>query len=252
MIARLLTTIISLILLLSCATPQGEGGTTNSAGGEVSIAYLKSLCQGDHLRIVDDYKIRGIVAATDWYGELNKSMVIVDRSGGLEVAIDSYRINEQLPIYSEVEISCNGLMLARIGGKIELGAAPTGEFPLDNINDEIFDRYIRVIGYCEDFAPAIKSFSELSIKDISAIIRFDKLRICDEEQGLRWCDKVDGEVITTCRTFIDSEGNRLEVRTLPTCDYATEKIPTKEISIVGVVDYSDNRYFVRIVNRWII
>lgn len=245
---RIFSIICSLALIVSCSAPE----STSTEPKEVSIAYLKSLCRGDHYRIVNDYTVRGVVVATDWLGEMNKSAVIVDSSGGLEFAIDSRHINEHLPILSEIEILCNGLMLARIGGKIELGAPPTGTFPLDNIDDEMFERYIRVVGSCSDFVPPTKQFTEIGAEDISTLVRFENIRICEEEQGLSWCDIEDGKPITTYRTFIDNEGNTFAIRTLGTCHYAKEKMPTKEISVTGVIDYSDNRYFLRIVNKWFI
>jgi hypothetical protein len=251
MIFRFLTILFSSFLFIACSNRSNDDDIA-SGSQEVSIAHLKSLCKGDHYRIVNDYTVRGVVVATDWLGELNKSAIIVDESGGLEFAIDSRDISEHLPIYSEVTILCDGMMLARIGGKIELGAVPTGDFPLDNIDDEMFDRYIRVVGVCEDFAPTTKRISEISVADISTIIRFDNLRLCSEEQGLKWCDAVDGKPITTYRTFVDSEGNTLDIRTLSSCSYALEEIPQNEITVIGVIDFSDNRYFLRIVNKWII
>ncbi len=247
MIFRLTTILFSLLTLLACSDD-----CVNSTTQEVSIAYLKSLCKGDHYRITENYSIRGVVVATDWLGEFYKSAVIVDKTGGLEFAVDSRNIQEHLSIYSEATILCNGLMLARIGGKIELGAPPTSDFPLDNIDDMMFDRYIRVMGLCEDFAPTTKEFSEIGVSDISAFICFENIRICDEERGLAWCDIVDGKPITTYRTFIDHKGDTFAVRTLPYCIYATKTIPTKEITVIGVIDYSDNRYFLRIANKTII
>lgn len=248
MILRMLSIICSLLLLVGCSTNQNN----TPAPEVVSIAHLKSLCRGDHYRIAKDYTIRGVVVATDWLGEMNKSALVVDSSGGLEFAIDSRHINEHLPIYSEVEILCNGLMLARIGGKIELGAPPTGDFPLDNIDDEMFDRYIRVVGFCDDFVFTAKRFSEIDAEDISRIIRFDNVRICDEEQGLFWCNLEDNKPVTTYRTLIDNEGKTFTVRILGTCHYAKEVMPTKEISIIGIIDYSDNRYFLRLANKLVI
>lgn len=251
MMFRLFIALVSAVLLSACSTPSSDT-SDEFAPKEVSIAYLKSLCSGSHYRVVEDYIIRGVVVATDWLGEMNKSAVIVDESGGLEFAIDSRQIRNILPIYSKVSIYCNGLMLARIGGKIELGAPPTGEFPLDNIDDDMFNRYIRVEGVCEDFTPPTKLFTELNIGDIGRVIRFDNVRVCAEECGLAWCDTIENEAVTTFRTLVDMNNNSLAVRTLSTCHYACEAMPTKEISVVGVVDYSDNRYFLRIVNKWII
>lgn len=248
MIYRLIIAVISLIALCGC-----EGGPIGgSSAGEISIAHLKSLCKGDHYRISNDYTIKGVVAASDWIGELVKSVVVVDRSGGVEIAIDSRNIAERLPIQSEVEIFCNGLMLARIGGKVVLGAASTGDFPIADIDDDMLGRYIRVEGYCNGFVPLARTISEIGAADISTIVRFDGVRVCDEERGLAWCDKVDDRLVTTYRTFVDRSGAELTICTLPTCNYAAEQIPEKELSVAGVIDYSDNRYFLRIANKAII
>ena len=245
MILRLLTILFSLSLLLACHN-DGEKHTK-----EVSINHLKSLCVGEHHRIVEDISIRGIVVATDWLGELHKSAIIVDESDGLEFAIDIRNINEILPVNSEVTINCHGLMLARIGGNIKLGAPPTGDFPLDNIDENLFHSYIRIVGFNRQIEPTVKCIDELCAEDICTLLQIDNIRICNEEQGLTWCDMEEGEAITTVRTFVDSEGNTLAVQTLSTCHYADEVIPTNEISVVGVIDYSDNRPFLKIINRTI-
>ena len=245
MILRIAIAIFSAVLLSACT----DVAPTER---EVSIAYLKSLCSGNHYRIVDDYIIRGVVVATDWLGETNKSAVVVDESGGLEFAIDSRDISRRLPVYSRISIFCNGLMLSRIGGKIELGAPPTGDFPLGSINDEMFDRYIRIEGVEENFTAPTKLFSEISIGDIGNILRFDNLHIAEADGEVRWCDTLDGEVVTTYRTLIDKENNTLPLRTLSTCDYALERMPENEISAIGIIDYADDRYFLRIVNKMII
>jgi hypothetical protein len=190
-----------------------------------------------------------VVVATDWLGELNKSAIIVDETGGLEIAIDSHAIHEKLPIFSEVIIQCNGLMLARIGGKIELGMPPTGTFPLDNIDDTLCARYIRIAAEQRDIAPTTKLFSEIGVNDISSFVKFENVRIDDEEQELKWCDIIEGEPVTTFRTLVDRQNNRFALCTLATCHYATEKMPENEMSVIGVIDYSDNRPFLRIVNK---
>lgn len=249
MISRLVITLISVAILCGCSpTPGGEPQQSET----VSIAYLKSLCKGECYRIVSDFSIKGIVVATDWLGELYKSAIVVDETGGLEFAVDSHNINERLPIFSEVTINCNGLMLARIGGKIELGMPPTGDFPLDNIDDEMFGRYIRIVGSSSAVEAPTKQFSEIGAADISNLVRFENVRICDAEQGLTWCNYENGQPVTTYRTLVNRAGEEFAVRILSTCHYAEEDMPTKEISVIGAIDYSDNRYFIRIVNQAII
>lgn len=247
MMFQLLIAIFSLFIISGCSdTPKV------SQPREVSIAYLKSLCRGEHYRITGDYTIRGVVLANDWLGEINQGVIIVDDSGGIELSIKDEHINNNLPIFSEVTIFCNGLTLARIGRKIELGTHPIDDFPIGNIDQDMLDRYIRIEGVCDDYKHITKQISEIGVEDISRVIRFDNLRICDEEQGLLWCDIIEGEATETFRSLIDNKGDTLKVRMLPTCYYAKDKIPTKEISVIGVIDYTDNRYFLQIVNKWII
>lgn len=217
----------------------------------ISIAHLKSLCSGDHYRITKDYAVSGTVVATDWLGELYKSVVIVDDTAGIEIAIDSHSIAGWLPIYAKVKVLCNGLVLARVGGKVEIGAPPTGDFLIDNIDEETASRIIRIEGVDESFAPATKRIGELDVADISSLVRLDDLRIVDSEQGLAWCDIVKDEVVTTMRTATDADGNTIAIRTLSTCRYARQIMPTERFSAVGVVEYSASTYALRIVNKMI-
>ena len=246
MIFRLLIPLFSVALLLSCSGQEELDIKTNN---EVSIASLKSLCKGDNLLITNNISVRGIVVATDWLGELHKSAIIIDDTGGLELAIDLNDVCKELPLHSEITIQCNGLMLARIGGNIKLGAPSSGDFPLGNIDSKNLSCYIHIVGIDREITPTTRRINEIGADDICSFVQFDNLRICDEEAGLSWCDKVEGEVVTTYRTLVDREGNRLLARTLSTCLYADEKIPENEISVAGVIDYSNNRYYLRIVNK---
>ena len=245
MISRLILTLISLLTLCACHIEPSEQKAT-----DVSIAYLKSLCVGSHYRINSDYRLRGVVVASEWLGELYNSIIIKDESGHLEVMVDVEDVATRLPIYSEVEIYCNGLMLARVGGKIEMGLPSTSDFALDNINDEVVDNHIRIIGQNSEISPETKRFDDIDASDISSIVRFEDVRIACEE-GQRWCDTLDGEVVTTYRTLVDSEDNTFAIRILPTSHYALDEMPTDEISVIGAIDYADDRYFLTIVNGWI-
>lgn len=249
MILRLLPLLFSLLALCSCGNLSGD--VSENPQGEISIAHLKSLCKGDSYHITSDCLLRGIVVASDWLGELYKSVIIRDESGGIEILVDSHDIHATLPIYSEVEVHCNGLKLARIGEKVEMGALPTGNFPLNNIPEAIFDRYFKVIGMVENIEATTKRIAELEHSDISNIIRLEGVRIGEAGEQRKWCDEVDGKMVTTYRTLIDNEGDSLALCIYPTCRYADRAMPENEISVIGAIDYADDRYFIHIVNRWI-
>ena len=239
------------IILCTFAVSCNNVAPDDAAYNVVSIAYLKSQCRGDHYRIAGDYAICGTVVASDWLGELYKTILVVDDTAGVEVAIDSHNIAGWLPIYSKVRISCNGLMLARVGGKIELGAAPTEGFLLDNIDEDVARRIISIEGVEENFTPATKRIAEIGLSDISSLVRLEGLHIIDAEQGLAWCDSVDGQARTTVRTAVDAEGRTLAIQTLASCRYALQAMPSEEFSVVGMVEYSNSTYTLRIINKGI-
>ena len=64
-----------------------------------------------------------------------------------------------------------------------------------------------------------------------------------------WCDFEGDEALTSVRTLRNRAGEQFDVRILSTCHYAKEVMPIDEISVIGVIDYSDNRYFLRIINK---
>lgn len=239
-------------MVLSTALSCSDIPVEPTKGGKVSIAHLKALCSGNDYRIMHDYSISGTVVANDWLGEMYKSIVVADDTAGIEIAIDSNNIASWLPIYSKITIFCNGLMLSRIGGKIELGAPPTQEFKIDNIEEHIAKRIITIEGADSDYTPAKRSITEIGVGDISNVAWLDGVRIIANEQGLSWCDTEDGRPTTTIRTIEDSDGNRLDIRTLGTCQYANERVPSGEFSVVGIIDYSGGRYTLRIINKLIL
>lgn len=248
-VSRLLcwiSTIALLCMLTSCYDPNTPG---TPQSGEVSIAHLKSLCQGDSCNITHDYTISGTVIANDWLGELHKSVVVADDTAGIEIAIESNNLSAWLPIYSKVTIFCNGLTLARVGGKIELGTPPTQTFMLDNIDETLARKIIIPIGEDRDYAPDKRTIDKIALSDISNAVWIERVHIVEAEVGLSWCDSEDGKPITTTRHIEDENGHTLAIRTLGTCRYGNETLPVGTFSVVGIIDYSGGSYLLRIINK---
>jgi hypothetical protein len=214
----------------------------------VSIAHLKAMCRGERAIVAEECYVEGVVVANDWLGEYPKSVVVVDDSGGLEIAIEAEKIYTWLPIYSRVKLFCGGRNLARVGGKVVLGASPTGDFPIDNIPEWEARRSFKVVGVAEEFSFPTMRIADIGLADVSRAVRIDGVRVTDAESGLSWCDMVDDTAQTTMRTLIDREGNTIGVQTLASCAYGENKIPTTEFSVVGVVDAANGECFLRIIN----
>lgn len=236
--------LISALWLLGCSPEPPAYGEYESG---VSIAYLKSLCRGSSFDITDDITICGSVVANDRLGEFYKSIVIVDDSGGIEVAIDKQDIYLNLPLHSRITIFCSGLSLGRLGGKIELGAHPTGNYPVDGISADQFSHYFKTEAGGENTSPVERTIGSLTVADISSFVVFRNLHLAGEPHDA-WCATENGEWIDTTHTLEDASGATLSLRVNAECSYAGMPTPKGKFDIAGIVDYADGAYFLRISN----
>lgn len=242
---------ISLLLVaaVGCnrATPVEFGQAPSDT--RISIAGLKSLCEGVSHRISRDIAIRGYVVANDLYDELYHQIVLQDDSGGISVNIDADELHWEFPIGACVEVRCNGLALHDYGGKIELGTVPdesgNTEIPADRIN-----RFLRLPEGVEESLPSARhlTFTQVDNSQVDTRVRFDQVHLAEAGSGKSWCDydEVSGLFRSTVREMVDREGNRFPVRTLWCCSYANEALPDGEGSLVGVIDCFGGVFSLRI------
>lgn len=212
-----------------------------------TIVYLRSLCKGPSVRIAQDVIVRGVVTANDIYGEFYKTLIIQDESGAIEIAADHPALSDDYPLYSEVVVHCNGLYLAEYGGKVQLGAKPDSEYGAGRIPQTELGRYIRKTADNMPLEAIAMTFGQVAIRHVGMYVRFDGVYFT--QQGT-WCDMDENDrPQTTDREIADAAGERFIVRTLSTCIYAKEKLPSGEGSLYGIIDYFNGKYSLRII-RW--
>ena len=255
MIAKwVLIHLFSLLLAVACGSatkPEySELPDDDSESGLVSIAYLKSRCNGLSTTIKSDISIKGAVVANDLYGEFYKTIVLIDESGGVEVAIDKERLCMDFPLYTKVSITCNGLAVGRVGGKVILGAQPTGQYTVDRIAERSISTYLLCHrAEVNPLSPCEVKIEEIGIEHISGYVRLADVRFVDEEIGMPWCDSVDGQSLDTDRHIVDASGRTMTIRISSRCEYAGESVPSGSGTLCGIVDYSGDSYFLRITNH---
>ena len=252
-VCRALIVLCSAWLAVACSATKpdySEIPDDDSESGLVSIAYLKSRCKGLSTNINSDISIRGTVVANDLFGEFYNTLVLVDESGGVEVSVDRERLCVDFPLYANVSVTCNGLAVGRVGGKVVLGAKPTGEFTTDRIADGDVSKYLLwQRGDITAVAPRKVRIADLGVENVSDYLLFEGVRFADDEVGRKWCEESEEKYVETDRHIIDKDGNTLIVRVSPYCEYAGERIPAGTGSLCGIVDYSGDQFFLRIANH---
>lgn len=243
---------ILLCFLLSAAGCDSSTQPDYGVPGQIrSIAYLKSLCPASgSRRINENIRLQGVVTANDLFGEFDKTLVIGDASGGIEISIDQTDLCRFFPLNACIEVSCNGLAVGDYGGKAVLGAPPTSAYSVDRIPWDLQDRYLRTLhsGTLRR-RPELRTFESLGVKDAGRYVRFEGVRFV--EKRTMWCDPAPEtlEMLTTERTLTDAAGRTLSVRTLAGCLYAEEPLPAGTGSINGILDYFNGHFTLRVTNR---
>ena len=250
----LVTTITATIstLLIACS-PTYEYGDGDRLTGKVDISYIWSLVRYDTKRIVNNISIRGTIVANDKLGELNKSIVLVDNSGGIEIAIDCDSINTQLPLFSDVEVVLSGLYVGRAGSKCLIGKEPTGGFVVDRIKRQDVNLYIRVVEQPHDIEAKHLCIGTIDEHYLLNYIAIDNVRFIDEEQGLQWCerDSITNRTETTIRHLTDGL-DTLRVVVDKECRYSSTPLPIGDIDCYGILDYYKQDIALRIIDHQVL
>ena len=247
-------------IVIPCLLASSAGCSDRAAGeypdkpyGSVSVAYLKSLARSSSTVIADDIAITGYVAVNDLYGEYTKTIIVCDESGGMEIAVDSRTTATVFPVSARVTVHCSSLALGDYGGRIILGARPSGSYTVDRIAASDFGRYFLIDkSNPVAVAPVSISIDELTPEKIGRLVELRDVTFA-EQAGSAWCDTdpETGEYLTTSRKAYDREGRYATVRTIADCLYRAEPVPSGYGTIHAVVEYFNGEYSLRIANHGI-
>lgn len=234
-IALSISLLLALSLSMSCSRQR-----TDEFSGEVSIASLWRLCTERSIVVKDDIYVCGYVVANDRLRELNRSIVIADNSGGIELKIDCDNIDYVIPLFSKVMLRCSGLSIGREGTKVVMGATPTQEYVVDRIAESHLLHYVKVIELPDSPPVAVRlTPAELDAYMSLRLVDVDNLQLIDEELGTTWCEPDTirpGRYLTTVRHFV-SGSDTLRIVTDKECTYANDVVPYGRCSVRGIVDW---------------
>lgn len=221
----------------------------------ISIASLKSLGRGESLTLKRNCHIEGWVVANDLYGEFEQSLVVEDESGGIEVEVEGLRLCRHYPVGLKLRIFCEGLALGNYGGKWILGAEPTGEYVTDRIAEQERERYLHPLDdpYTAPQASPI-TLDKLQPALIGRYVSLKGVRILEADGGSVWCeqDPLSGAYIATTRHLTDEEGRTINLYCPGSCTYASEPLPKGLLDCYGILDYFNEQYQLRLVNRGVV
>ncbi len=201
----------------------------------------------DPINDAGDIIIRGIVIGDDRSGNLYKTMVIQDSTGGIAVLVDLNNFYNVYPIGREVFIKCNGLVLSdyanqiQLGGGIVTGTAPAlADIPAARINNYIFKGTLG-----NTVNPAVVTASQLGTtmqdKYINTLVRLNNYEFGTADTsktyasaGVASPSAVSYDLFTCASLNLPSSNSNIELRTSNYCNFAASPLPNGNGSITAI------------------
>lgn len=187
--------------------------------------------------------VKGRVVSSDKSGNIYKSVILVDSTAALTLAIDGYDLYKTYQFGQEVVIDMTGLKIGGYNGLMQLGGegvynnAPSMTF----MDSELFAEHAKQNGLSR---PALVDTLTVTISDLagyksnqaelikwqSQLVRLDSVKF--EDAGLAYA--ADGNAN---RYVTDNSGNRMLLRCSSYASFAKDTIPSGFGSIVGILSY---------------
>ncbi len=217
----------------------------------ITIKELRTYYTGLTTLITDDIVIDGIVMVNDAFGELYKSFIIEDGTAAVKVMCDIENVATCFAVGSQVSIRCSSLWLGASGASIQLGKAPTGSYAVDYIEEEDINTYIKVTSDYS-YYPTLPSLSISDLSDNEALrsITFKNLTFKSASTVTHYAmlDELTGERVATYHTLCDADNNEISLYVSPHVSYASQRVPTGEVTFSAIIERYGSNYSLMIVN----
>lgn len=206
----------------------------------ISIMDLKSrhtaAGQLDTVTTVDTLYIAGIVVGNDESGNIYKTLMLQDASGGIELKINKTSLYNEYKVGQIVFVKLQNLVMGDYRGLIQLGGVyegGVGQLPELAIKNHLF----------KDSLPGIPpaprklyNFNEIVPEYISTLIRFDSVEFA--EAGMPYVSP--GEEASN-RT-LNIQGGTLTIRNSKYSNFSNDIIPEGKGSVIGLLSIYNGTY----------
>jgi len=206
------------------------------AGGNVldSIAPMK---------INDSIILSGVINADDRSGNIYKSLIFQDSTGGLQVVADQSDLYNTYPVGTRIFVKVKGMYLYNYLGTLELGSYinTTGATPsLGGIPSVLIGKYVVKGMTGLTVTPKHWTLFNLTnaadqLNDQSTLIQVDNVEFITADLSLTYADAINfasGNLIL--QDTVKPTPNTVTVRTSGYANFATQNPPSGFGSVLGV------------------
>ncbi len=230
---------------------QEENITTNATISDV-LAVSPS---GEIKQITTDMVFSGYVISSDEHGNFYTTLVLQDSpdnpTAGISIAVDKRDMYTEFPVGKKVYVKAKGLFVGKDHDVYKLGTAYTlthGGIGIGRISPhQIPDRLIPSCDAPSEIVPKEVDMTNFSYTDINTLVKFTNVQF--DQSDLCSTYAYDG-VSGVNKTIVDCAGRDIILRNSGYADFARQKVPAGNGTIVAVLSKynSDFQLFIRDTN----
>ena len=226
------------------------GGTGGGGGGGqgvtipeeqvISVADLIARRVADVETVIEeDIYVSGIVVSSDETGNVFKTIVVQDETGGIAILVDQFDLYQTFEIGTSVYVHLQDLFVSDFNGLPQVGYPPSSE-DVKRIPENLVSNVILRGNQGFTLSPRLTTISQLDASMLNTYVVFSDIEFLENSFGDTYADGANQQ--SRNHTMMDCDGNELILRTSGFADFADERIPEGNGTVTGVLQIFGDTY----------
>jgi hypothetical protein len=210
--------LLSVLLFTGCEPEFDEPPVDKiEKGDKVTVKELKDMYDGDPIHFEEDKNLYGVITMDERSGNLYQSVYMKDHTGAINLSL---QFSGGLYEGDSIRVNLNGTVLTDYNNLIQLDSID----PDTNVVKQATDVPLN---------PEPVSLGQLDSSYQSKLVKIRDVEFHPTDRGVTFADGDDQQALN--RSVIDCQGNSMIMRTSGYADFADQKTPSGNGSMVAIV-----------------
>ena len=206
----------------------------------ISVADLIARRVADVETVIEeDIYVSGIVVSSDETGNVFKTIVVQDETGGIAILVDQFDLYQTFEIGTSVYVHLQDLFVSDFNGLPQVGYPPSSE-DVKRIPENLVSNVILRGNQGFTLSPRLTTISQLDASMLNTYVVFSDIEFLENSFGDTYADGANQQ--SRNHTMMDCDGNELILRTSGFADFADERIPEGNGTVTGVLQIFGDTY----------
>jgi hypothetical protein len=227
--------------LTSCVKKEFDSPPSTNVDPDITanrtIAQIKTLADTTIKLISDNLIISGVINSDDRSGNIYKTIIFQDSTGGILINVDISNFYALFPTGRKIFVKCQGLYISKVHNAIQLGVLDSsGTQPaLGRVPQSLIDAHILRGVWGQTVTPKVVPLASLFNYNAAyenMLVRFDSVEFIASDTGRTYANALSQS--SASRTIQDCQGKQLEIYSSGYATFASALTPRGNGSVTAV------------------